>query len=187
MRTFIALLLPPQIKTKIALLVSSLSSLPINIKWVEEENYHLTLKFLGELPKPKIEEIEIALANILSKESPFSLNYGGWGIFPNRKKPRVIWLGLGGNIKKLQDLQKTLEQTCAACGLPKENKPFHPHITLGRIRSAENISLLLTQAQKILPEKAQETFIIEELHLMESRLSRSGPTYFPLHVYHFGR
>lgn len=182
-RTFVAILLPEHVKTRIYQITFSLRQIPIDIKWVDQENYHLTLKFFGNLTKNEIAKVDQVLTHLVFQEYHFFLTYGGWGLFPNQECPRVIWLGLGGDLSHLQDLWIKLENAFAKIGFPREDKTLHPHITLGRIRSSSNIKLFLKKMQDITLSKKMGSFTVKEIHLMESKLSSKGPLYTSLHSY----
>jgi len=186
-RTFVAVLLPDAVKAKISEFVRPLRKLPADVKWVEEENFHLTLKFLGELTEAEVGKLDCLLAGLFTRENAFLLDYGGWGVFPSRENPRVLWIGLGGDIDYLQEIQGKVEDICADAGFPRDRKKFHPHITLGRIRSRGNLEVLLREAQNTLPSELQGSFLVERIYLMESKLSRSGPLYTPLNFYPLSR
>ncbi len=182
-RTFVAILLPEAVKAKIAELVRPLRHLTVDVKWVEEENLHLTLKFLGEISRTEVEKLDALLAGLFARESAFLLDYGGWGVFPSKENPRVLWIGLGGDVDYLRRIQGKVEDICSCLGFPREKKNFHPHITLGRIRSHKNLELLLREAKNTLPTEYQGSFRVEEIYLMESKLSPQGPSYAPLNFY----
>ncbi len=178
-RLFVAILLPEEVKKEIARRVRPLQVLPCRVKWVEEENYHLTLKFLGEVEEEAVQEISAALEALAPAHVPFSLSYGDWGVFPGRARPRVLWMGLKGDLPRLLALQAAVEDRLAALGYPREEKEFHPHITLGRVKSPEGAALLVAKMEEVLPRGEVGSFRVAEFHLMESRLSRAGPAYSP--------
>ncbi|MGB4504960.1 MAG: RNA 2',3'-cyclic phosphodiesterase, partial [Syntrophaceticus sp.] len=176
-RSFLAVLLQPELKRDIYRAIAPLQQLPLDVKWVEEENFHLTLKFFGPLSR---EEIQKAVTFLKSfKAKPFYLRCGELMVFPNWRRPRVLCLSLEGEIEALQDLWQRIELGLVREGFPEEKrKRFHPHITLGRFRSGND------ELCKMIKEKAGpfpgEMFLVEELSLMASKLTPKGPQYTAL-------
>ncbi|OGD30371.1 MAG: 2'-5' RNA ligase [Candidatus Aminicenantes bacterium RBG_13_63_10] len=184
MRTFIALELTPEIKAGLDRLVRSLAPLTRDIRWVRPEGMHLTLKFLGEISEDRAARVAAALRGVSSQHGPVSLTVSGTGWFPApSRRPRVIWTGVESG-QELGALYKDLERALAAEGFPEESRPFHPHLTLGRVKAASNMDALLDR----LKENAAATFgrmAAGEITFFESRLQPSGAVYavlerFPL-------
>ena len=183
-RSFIAVLLPPWIKRGIYQSTASLYQLPLDIRWVEEENYHLTLKFFGSLTHEEIQKAKRFLEAFTAAIKPFYMHCGELMVFPNWRRPRVLSLSLKGEIKLLQDLWHQLETGLASIGFPEEKrKRFNPHITLGRFRSGNDA------LEKMIRERAGhvpvEKFLVQELYLMASKLTPKGPEYTALARYPF--
>lgn len=186
-RSFLAILLPSDIKKAIHQQFSSkLKKLPLDIKWVEEENYHLTLKFFGSLDVKDIQQINNILNQIIPQIEQFTLSYEGLGVFPDLVNPRVIWLGLSGEVEKLKTLHSKIENELSAAGFPREEKKFQPHLTIGRFRSNSNLELFI----KFFNEFREAPFSpqirdieVQELHLMKSVLTPAGPRYSSLAAY----
>lgn len=131
--------------------------------------------------KKKINEL---LNEIISEK--FTLTLGGWGVFPSFKKPRVLWIGIGGSLKKLGAVKDNLEDKLSQAGFSKEEKEFHPHITLGRFRFPQSdISVFIPKLQEILQFKFPVDFLVDGFHLMESKLTPKGPYYSSLFKYKF--
>jgi len=183
-RSFIAVLLPPWIKRGIYQSTAPLYQLPLDIKWVEEENYHLTLKFFGSLTHEEIQKAKRFLEAFTAAIKPFYMHCGELMVFPNWRRPRVLSLSLKGEIKLLQDLWHQLETGLASIGfLEEKRKRFNPHITLGRFRSGNDA------LEKMIRERAGhvpvEKFLVQELYLMASKLTPKGPEYTALARYPF--
>ena len=150
MRTFIAIDLESDIKKVLSLLVDELDKGNRNIRWVKHEGMHLTLKFLGEISIEKVPEIENVLKMISKKYDPFPLKFKGTGSFPpGMKNPRVLWVGIEEE-ETLMALQSQLEGELEKLGFPREQRKFHAHLTLGRVKSLFNIkeTLLLLEKYK---------------------------------------
>lgn len=144
MRTFIAIDLPDEIKNRITVLLEDLASRSKGVKWIKRQGMHITLKFLGEISFRQSEEVILSLQRIAEKKSRFFIKIKGTGAFPeDRRLPRILWTGIEEN-KDLDLLQKDVEKELDLIGFPKEKRQFHPHLTLGRVKSAEEIDKALS-------------------------------------------
>ncbi len=145
MRTFVAIDLDPEIKKKITLFIEKLDRFHPNIKWIKSQGMHLTLKFIGEIPENKAADIQVTLNDIASWHAGFPLKVVGTGIFPEGSRlPRVLWVGIE-NRSELIAVQKDLESKLEKLSIPREKRMFHPHLTLGRVKSAQNIAPVLEE------------------------------------------
>lgn len=178
-RSFLAILLPEELKKRIYKSLAPLRRLSLDVKWVEEENYHLTLKFFGSLTAEKIRRVSELLPHLAAKTPPFHLQCGGLIVFPNRRRPRVICLSLEGDLQLLHALQSKIDAQLADAGFPREKKRFHPHITLGRLRSLRN-SHALFKMMSDGGELVENGFEVDKFFLMASQLTPQGPHYTPL-------
>ena len=184
-RTFVAVELPPDIKEKLAAIQADLHRLGHmdSVRWVHPESIHLTLKFLGNVPAAQIKAIGEALASACDGITPFTLTLTNLGCFPNPKRPNVIWVGVGGDLKTLQRLQEAVEAHIAPLGYPPEKRPFHPHLTLGRVKRAKpeerrHIGASVTSAELDIAGQIDVTAV----SLMRSDLTPSGAKYTALRV-----
>jgi 2'-5' RNA ligase len=178
MRVFIAIQLPEYVRASAARVRGQLSRSGADIKWVEEENYHITLKFLGDVDKQDIMPLNRQLVLAGAGIRPFKLALSEPGGFPNLKRPRVLFLGLSGQIQQARELGDRIDTGLSIMGFKPDYKR-HFHLTLGRFRSErmqENIHPLLEKLEGI----DRRSFRVKEYHLMESRLSRQGPEYIVL-------
>jgi 2'-5' RNA ligase len=182
-RSFIAIQLPQELRSALHELVQPLQGLPLNVKWVPESNYHLTLKFLGDIAPGDIGSLGAQL-HALADRKCFTLSLGGWGMFPNPKRPNVFWAGLGGELETLQQLWTNLEDCLSARGYPRERR-WHPHITLGRFRSPDRLDSLNAWLGQTPSFGHIGSFTATGLTLMESRLSPGGPNYHPQSFHEF--
>ncbi|MCP4624557.1 MAG: RNA 2',3'-cyclic phosphodiesterase [bacterium] len=178
-RAFIAIELPDSIKSLIGRVQQELKSLGLKARWVRAENIHLTLKFLGDIDAGDIDNIGRAMADTAADRAPLALRIGGIGFFPGIKRPRVVWVGLGGEIPNLLNLQRNLEDRLATVGFAKEKRSFKAHLTLGRIRQAANPDT----ARRIIKEYIElgdHQFTADRITLIQSVLKPSGAVYSPL-------
>jgi 2'-5' RNA ligase len=102
--------------------------------WAREENLHLTLKFLGDTPVSKVAALSTAIERTAAKVPSFDANVGGCGAFPLRGQPRVLWIGIEDPAGSLAKLSGALEDECEQAGFSREERPFHPHLTVARLR-----------------------------------------------------
>ena len=178
-RAFIAVELPATVISLLAKVQQDLKSSGLRAKWVRPENIHLTLKFLGNINAGDIHKIGSAMSDAAADFAPATLAVGGIGVFPGLKRPRVIWVGLGGQIQLLIDLQRKLEDNLAAIGYPKEKRPFKGHLTLGRIKKAVNANVM-RQIMREFADVGGDEFAAVRIILFKSDLKPSGPIYSQL-------
>ncbi len=131
MRLFIALNLPQEERARLERDTRALRAARLPVRWVAGDALHLTLKFLGEVPDARVGEVEKAMTDVAADFPPFRLELGGLGAFPNVRSPRVVWVGVQAP-PELGRLAGVLEDAMAGLGFPRENRPYSPHLTLGR-------------------------------------------------------
>lgn len=150
------------------------------VRWSRAEGIHITLQFLGETPTDGIPQIQQALARSVAGVRPFTLGIGGLGAFPNMRRPRVLWVGLSGDTEAALSLAENVRSNLAALGY-KADKPFSPHMTVGRIREGARpdelapLTRVLSMTGNIMPEPA--LFSVEAVSLMQSTLQAGGSVY----------
>ncbi|MDM7999724.1 MAG: RNA 2',3'-cyclic phosphodiesterase [Dehalococcoidia bacterium] len=188
-RSFIAIDLPPAVRAELTSLEERLKARrhPF-VKWVDPESMHLTLKFLGNVAVDSIPRIVEAMSNVARLHTPFGLRLGGMGAFPNWQRPQVVWVGVGGQLDRLNSLQKGLESALSPLGFPAESRPFSAHLTLGRLRervTADERRRFAEFAQTI-EAPAGLPFEVNVIRLMKSQLTPTGPIYSELAVARLG-
>lgn len=179
MRTFIAIELPENIRMWLGNLQKELKSSQADVKWVEPKNIHLTLKFLGEIDEKKIEKIIKIMDEAVKEKPTFTMRINSIGAFPSLSLPRVIWVGLDKGENETKLIAGDLEEKIAKTGIPKEERPFSSHITLGRVRSnlnRENLIQSLNNAMGAL-EKEELEFLATKITLLKSTLGSGNPIY----------
>ena len=151
------------------------------IRWVQPQNLHLTLKFIGEISTSHLEFLKQLVAQEGASHRAFELQVGGLGSFPNAQKPSILWAGLHSP-PELVSLQKSVEMGAARLGYEREDREFSPHLTLGRVRP--NVSSTERQKIKAALGAIQLGSIsptrVDSIHLFESELHPSGPIYTKL-------
>ncbi len=178
-RSFLAADVPPALRESIVCASEKLRSSATDVKWLKPEAIHLTLKFLGNIEEEQIEPIVAAISRVIANQEPLVLKAEGIGVFPNLKRPRVIWVGLVGDTERLITIQTKIELSLSDLGFPAEKRPFSPHLTLGRIRSDKRITDLVRNIQE-LEGITFAPFTVTELVLYRSILQRDGAIYTPL-------
>jgi 2'-5' RNA ligase len=175
-RTFIALPLPADVKTALGELNEKLATTvsPRAVRWVRPERMHLTLRFLGETAVADLPAIQAALEPI--KAPPFTLTLDGLGGFPNRKRPRVIWVGLRETSGELAKLKRKLDATLAPLGWEKEKRRFNPHLTLGRVKKIGGVGKLAWNTAVPAADWG-----VTAVQFIQSDLQPDGPVYTVLH------
>ncbi len=178
-RSFLAIELPRTIQKKIEEIQGDLKSSHADVRWVSPEKIHLTLKFFGNIEESKIEPIVKSIEGPIQTTPPFSLKVKGVGAFPHLKNPRVIWMGLTSGKENVISLQQRLEVLLEKIGFQTEDRPFHPHLTLGRVKSNRGREELVGRMEKYREEEFGD-FPVETVIFFKSDLRPSGPIYTPL-------
>lgn len=179
-RTFICLELPREIKAGIAELQDDLKSVGRGVRWSRPDGIHLTLKFLGDIKSNMIENIAEQVAAACKACSPFSIEIAQTGAFPNFRRPRVFWLGVHEKTGNLSGLKKSIDNRLQEIGFPKESRAFSPHLTIGRIKSSDDVDVICRAFQKAYFEPM--SFDADEVIVMQSRLRPTGSAYTPLRI-----
>jgi RNA 2',3'-cyclic 3'-phosphodiesterase len=184
LRCFIAIEIPDAVKREIAEVADILKKYDADIKWVNVENLHVTLKFLGSTPEESVPEIRESLFKAVSSFQPFYIKIKGTGVFPNRKFPRVIWVGVE-NRETLPKLAADIDVSVSLLGYKKEEREFKPHLTLGRVRSRKGTASVVNELDNF-RDQAFGSFIVDRIRLMRSELKPKGPEYSCLYEAPFG-
>jgi 2'-5' RNA ligase len=184
-RAFLAIELPDALRPGLAQVQGELKGSRADVRWVPVGNIHLTLKFFGNVPEDEIDALARAARVAAAEAAPLLLQVTVAGAFPSPNAPRVVWLGLGGDLVPLTQLFYRLEKAFAALGYPPEGRAFNPHLTLGRVKSPANRERLARLLAK-LPPLNWPPFTVKELILFQSVLSPQGSKYTPLQVIPLG-
>lgn len=180
MRAFVAIALPDDVRDNLAALAQRLRAAGVKARWPRRENLHLTLRFLGDLTPERAAAVAAALAGTSRREAPLPLAVRGVGVFPNVRRPAVVWAGVHTDGDALTRVQAAAEAAAQAAGLPAEQKPFHPHVTVGRLRDPRRPGRLpaLLAAEEAF--RGGE-FLAEAVVLCESELTPKGAVYTLVH------
>lgn len=185
LRTFIAVELDEELLGNLMRVQDRLRGqvAPRSVRWVRPEGIHLTLKFLGDTLPDQVEAVKLALDRAASDVTPFTFTVGGLGCFPNTHRPRVLWIGLHEPAGTLSRLRDAVESHVAPLGFPTENRPFHPHLTLGRVQRRASKSEV-REVGEVVASSAVGTLDemrVTRVSYIKSDLRPSGAVYTTLH------
>jgi 2'-5' RNA ligase len=174
MRVFIALDIPDEIRAHLTQYMERVRALAPQAHWARVEGLHVTLKFIGETSEQRVEEIKTALA--LIKAVPFDVRFTGIGFFPNAKAPRVFWAGVDGG-EDLPRLASAIDSALGKIGFAREQKDYHPHLTLARTSARS-----LRELQPLLEDNPPQfgTMTAREFFLYRSQPQKGGSKYLKL-------
>ncbi len=175
LRTFIAIDVDRTIRDRCLALQESLARSGAELKWVEAENIHLTLLFLGEVEDRTLAALCRAVAEGCASHRPFSMSVESVGCFPNPRRPRIVWVGVGSGAGEVMALHDALEPPLLELGCyRREQRAYSPHITLGRIKGEEPSDDLATALAKQAKWRGGET-MVREVQVLSSELTSRGP------------
>ncbi len=180
MRAFIAVDLPPDLLKKIGTIIEFFrKELPErSIKWVSVEKLHLTIKFIGELPEENLNDAKAIILDAVTNLPSFKISIQGLGMYPNKQKPRVVWLGITGK-EALVEIHHILDDALEEIGIQPERRKFSPHLTLGRIRRGTDQAIVREIGQTLSQFTVDSlgTVLVEHISLYKSKLTPQGPIY----------
>lgn len=188
MRVFIALDLTSEARREIEKFLKRLEKKHWKVKWEKPEKVHLTLAFLGSIKEEKLDLIKKTCQQVTKVTASFIVSFKGFGCFPDFDFPRLVWLGLKGDLKSLASLQKKLRDQLKDLGFKTEKRPFKPHLTLGRIKRARvrerrEIGRQIKALRKI---DFKSQWLVDKLVLYESKCLPEGSVYKKIKEFTFG-
>jgi RNA 2',3'-cyclic 3'-phosphodiesterase len=172
MRTFIAINLPDEIQHAVSDYVDSIKKSMKDIKWVDSNNLHFTIKFLGEVNDSDIKKVTDCMSNVAREYSPFEIGLSDTGFFPSESNPKVVWIGVDGGEDTLLDLYQDMENCLEESGFDRESKTFSPHLTIGRVKKFKKVTV-----PDNLLDFEPVRFTVSSLAVMKSTLTPEGPIY----------
>jgi 2'-5' RNA ligase len=176
-RVFIALELPKLLKQRVGEVPQTLRAQNARVRWVDPKRMHLTLLFAGEASDEQVDRLGQVVRKTAGEYEPLRLAIGGLGAFPNRRNPRVIWIGVTTS-DALRSLHREIADVGEDAGLPRDPRQFAPHLTVGRVKFVDRHSPLITRLKSVTVETFNYT--LDTLTLFESELKPEGPVYTPL-------
>lgn len=180
-RSFLAILLSEETRKALAKCTADLKSAAADVRWVEEDNFHITLSFLGDIDSRTCDSVIRRMPEITPGIVPFELSLYRTGAFPNLKKPRVIWAGVSEGRREIIKVHKRVLTVIQSFGFTEE-KRFSPHVTLGRVRSSANLEKLIPAMEKF--QHLGKDYV-HGISLMESTLTPKGAVYSELAFFKF--
>jgi 2'-5' RNA ligase len=182
MRTFIAIELSDEIRSSLSQIESHLKYSGADVKWVDEKNIHLTLKFLGEIDEEKCDKIKAILDQIADSTRSFEISVNDIGAFPKIDHPRVIWVSLDKGAAESKLLAEKIDNALSGIGFEKDARPFTAHLTIGRVRSSKNKQALKEKMGSIgLQGTRDKKQVVSSIILFQSKLTPKGSIYTKLH------
>jgi 2'-5' RNA ligase len=184
-RSFLALPISGGVKEKLKHILLDLQLIQADVKWVKLENIHLTLKFLGDVDEDRLECVADILKKCCPGFVPCAAQLIAIGAFPDLRHPKILWGALDDSNKKILAYVDVLEGEMARSGFTKEERPFKPHLTIGRVRSNTNLNQLIHAIRKItFEDKIEQVF--DKIILFKSTLTSQGPEYEVLKEFKIG-
>ena len=185
-RCFIAISLPEDIVKRLAQQIASIKEVVPHgvIRWVREDNIHLTLKFLGNVPSNELPEIANSLQRLAAHHAAFDFEVVSFGCFPKMNSPRTLWIGIREPSGVLLSLISDLEDELASLGFPRERRRFHPHLTIGRLKRNADRDARTALAERLTQIKVGRIGSVQarDIRLMRSELQPTGAVYSQLSV-----
>lgn len=174
-RTFIAVDIPQEIKMELDKAISELRPLAPEIRWVRAANLHLTLRFLGNIPRDSVSGLAQEIAGNIAGFGQFQISLAGVGGFPNLKRARVIWIGGGLGTERLGELAPLVEKACITGGFGQADKPFSCHLTVGRVKFPKGHEKMVSHIESM--NFHSPLFNVSEVAIFKSDLLPAGPKY----------
>ena len=181
MRTFVAIAFPEEVRDRLWAAAAPLREPDWGIRWVGPERLHLTLEFIGEIEEARADEFGRALDRAAEGIAPFAVRLGGIGAFPSLDRPRVLWIGVEAP-PALEALHRAVEEGLSALGVNPDDRAFHPHVTLGRVKRGRPTGVGEVAAAIDHEERCR----VGELELMRSRLRPTGAEYSTVSAHALG-
>jgi 2'-5' RNA ligase len=182
-RLFIAIAINEQWRQELTQQMINLQpKLPFQ-KWTHPEDYHITLKFLGDTPVEQYERLSKLLTHVAETTQPFQLTQ--WGTFGHHASPSILWAGVGGDLLPLMNLQQNIDNRMTELGFPKENREFHPHLTIARRYNGDSTPFSI---KNLVPHVSESTMYgaVNEFKLYKSHLQKT-PMYEPIASFSFSK
>ena len=181
LRTFLAIDLPFALHSAIGQNLRPVKRELPGLSWSKTENLHINLKFFGETTESQVDQIRRAVEPAVSSISAFKLELKGFGVFPDQRSPRVLWIGLGGALDSLYSLADDVGRAVAPLGFPQESRPFRPHLTVARVKKDHReVGRVLDSLGVLADPFPCGPLPVERISLFKSDLRQTGPIYTKL-------
>jgi len=179
LRLFIATSLSEEVERYLGQIINDLRTHGGSIKWVKPSSIHVTLRFLGDSPETIVPQLSELIDDVTDERSAVTTSLSKLGAFPNLRRPRVFWVGLGDGVEPLGEMAQLLEHGVRELGFEPDNKKFKPHLTLGRVRRGGGIGDVPRAVESYRVDPTPVTFDV--IRLYQSTLTPAGPIYNCLH------
>lgn len=176
-RSFLAFELPSEIRETLSKASEYGRAVLEDIRWVHVANIHLTVVFMGDVEEAQIGPIGEIAGGVCDRYAPFHIQVSGAGIFGSRRNPRVLWMGLGGEVERMSSFRDALQKGLAPFGIAEERRPFRPHLTLGRFRKGTEANPSLYELLSKCQDMNGPEGVLRELALFKSDLKPNGAVY----------
>ena len=181
LRTFLAIDLPSSLQSAIGRNIRTVQRELHGLSWSKPENLHINLKFLGDTTESQVDHIHQVVETAISHVSPFAIELKGFGVFPDDRSPRVLWIGLGGALDSLATLAECVGRAMVPLGFPQEDRPFRPHLTVGRVKKDHReVGRTLNALGVFTDPFFCGQLPVERVTLFKSELRPTGPIYTKL-------
>ena len=175
LRLFIAVPTPAEVRARLQEVTAELRRAEADVRWEPTEKMHATVKFLGDTPPDRVESLCHALDRVAGSFAPLEVVVSGIGAFPSLRSPRVLWVGMEDPSGGLGRLQQAIEDALSPLGFAREDRAFHPHVTLGRVRGQRNMARLLGIVESLTLER--QPVQLHDVLLVKSELKPHGSVY----------
>jgi RNA 2',3'-cyclic 3'-phosphodiesterase len=182
-RSFLAFELPPDIMGVISHTSGEMKDTPLNVRWVKPGNIHLTMVFMGNMPRERLKPIDQAAADVCRRYGPFKVFLDGTGVFGSRRNPRVLWAALNGDLERMSRFRDELQKDLEPFGIKQERRRFKPHLTFGRFRKGARTGSDLDELLSRYQDLTSPACAVNELVLFKSDLRPGGAVYTRLNAW----
>ncbi len=183
-RAFVALELPDHAREFLNEMITVLKQSRADVRWTRSSSVHITLKFLGDIDVSQVPDIVSELTPVFAGQTRFVIAISGLGVFPNLRRPRVVWAGLDDTSARLGKMAALVDSAFHTLGFKTESRPYSPHLTLGRTRSDEGRESLIELIKNT--ECKGPGFEVKRAKLFQSILGPAGPKYSPISIFNIG-
>jgi 2'-5' RNA ligase len=177
LRCFVAIELPEDLREAVAAFFAREGREIAGVRWVDGARLHLTLKFLGAVAADRVAAVGGAVAEAAVGHGPFALELRGAGAFPTEQRARVVWVGIGAGAAETCGLASSLETALAPLGFAREERPFTPHLTVGRVKAPPRDRAALPRLLAAARDRTWGQALVPAVHLVRSELFPAGPIY----------
>lgn len=179
-RSFLAFEIPLELRDTVSFIYDGLKASNLDVRWVKEENIHVTVVFMGNVKEEDIDPVSKVLERTCSKYGPFVIRVKGVGVFSSLRNPRVLWIGIEGDIERMRHFRNRLQKELRHFGIKEETKKFSPHLTVGRFKKGFNQSNRLRELIERYRDVTSPKATVKELVLFKSELRPEGAIYTKL-------